>query len=44
MGLKHPDPTNATVKDLYANAYRCAAPSCKRPLYRVDGETGVRTP
>jgi len=43
MGLKHPDPTNATIKELYANAYRCAAPSCKRPLYRVDGDTGVRT-
>jgi hypothetical protein len=43
MGLKHHDPTNATVKELYAAAYRCAAPSCKRPLYRVDDETGVRT-
>jgi len=43
MGTKHREPTPATVKELYANAYRCAAPSCKRPLYRVDGETGVRT-
>jgi hypothetical protein len=43
MGTKHRDPTDATAKELYANAYRCAAPSCKRPLYRVDDETGVRT-
>jgi hypothetical protein len=43
MATKHRDPTPATVKELYANAYRCAVPSCKRPLYRVDGDTGVGT-
>lgn len=43
MGIKHRDPTDATIKELYANAYRCAAPSCKRPLYRIDDDTGVRT-
>jgi len=36
----HPDPTVATVKRLYASAFRCAKPECSRPLYRVDENTG----
>lgn len=36
----HPYPTEATVKRLYASAFRCAKPECSRPLYRVDGNTG----
>lgn len=43
MSISHPHPTTTTVKKLYANAYRCAFPSCRRPLYRVDPETGDRT-
>ncbi len=38
----HRPPTDATLKELYANAYRCASPDCARPLYRVDNETGIR--
>lgn len=40
---EHPDPTTATVKALYALAFRCAKPDCQRPLYRLDDETGNRT-
>jgi len=41
--IEHPEPTQATAKLLYANAFRCARPGCRRPLYSVDGETGIRT-
>ena len=43
MSITYRHPTTMTVKELYANAYRCAFPSCRRPLYRVDPETGDRT-
>ena len=39
----HPEPTAATVKGLYAHAFRCAKPDCSRPLYKQDNETGERT-
>lgn len=35
-----PEPTPATVKQLYGSAFRCAEPSCQRPLYRVHEDTG----
>jgi hypothetical protein len=31
--IEHPPPTPATVKELYANALRCAEPSCSEPLF-----------
>lgn len=43
MSVTHRHPSTTTVKALYANAYRCASPSCRRPLYRVDPETADRT-
>lgn len=36
----HPEPTPATVKRLYARAFRCARPDCPRPLYKQDNDTG----
>ncbi|WP_051741244.1 hypothetical protein [Kitasatospora sp. MBT66] len=33
-------PTEATVKQLYATAFRCGKPECPRPLYRMNNETG----
>lgn len=39
----HRPPTDATLKELYANAYCCASPGCARPLYKVDNENGIRT-
>lgn len=44
MPIEHPPPTVATIKKLYAHAFGCAFEGCRRPLYRVDDETGVRTP
>ena len=43
MTIEHPPPTEATVKFLYAHAFGCAFEGCRRPLYRVDDETGIRT-
>lgn len=43
MPKEHRPPSPATVKALYANAFRCAYPSCRRPLYKVDPETGERS-
>lgn len=43
MAIEHPHPTESTVKNLYAHAFGCAFEGCRRPLYRVDDETGVRT-
>lgn len=43
MAIEHPPPTEATVKHLYAHAFGCAFEGCRRPLYRVDDETGIRT-
>src|SRR6516165_776436 len=42
MSLEDPPPTEATVKYLYAHAYRCAYEGCRRPLYQIDGQTCVR--
>lgn len=38
--IERPIPTAATIKQLYATAFRCAAPSCMKPLYRVSDTTG----
>lgn len=43
MPIEHPEPTEATVKELYANAWCCAKPGCRRPLYTVDQAAGTRT-
>ncbi|MCO8312547.1 glycine-rich domain-containing protein [Pseudomonas mandelii] len=43
MPIEHRRPSQTTVKELYANAFRCAYPSCRRPLYKVDSETGERS-
>lgn len=43
MAIEHPSPTEATVKSLYAQSFGCAFEDCRRPLYRVDDETGIRT-
>lgn len=43
MPTEHRSPSQATVKELYANAFRCAYQSCKRPLYKVDPELGDRS-
>ncbi|MFF1906405.1 hypothetical protein [Kitasatospora sp. NPDC058218] len=37
---EHRPPTEATVKQLYATAFRCGKPECPRPLYRMNNETG----
>ena len=39
----HPEPTDSTIKALYAHAFRCAHPDCRRPLYKIDDESGDRT-
>ena len=39
---EHPPPGDATVKELYACAFRCAHPECSRPLYRLNNNTGDR--
>lgn len=39
----HPEPTTATLKELYAHAFRCARPGCRKPLYTQDDDTGDRT-
>ena len=41
--IVYPEPTNATVKELYGTAFRCAKPDCHRPLFTVDNKTGKRT-
>jgi hypothetical protein len=43
MPIEHPPPTEATVKYLYAHAFRCAYEGCQRPLYRQDEQTGTKT-
>jgi hypothetical protein len=40
---EYPEPTPATVKLLYGNAFSCAKPDCSRTLYKLDAETGSRT-
>jgi hypothetical protein len=43
MPIEHRPPTTATIKQLYAHAYRCGYEDCRRPLFRVDDESGERT-
>jgi hypothetical protein len=43
MAIEHPEPTPATAKELYAHAFHCAYQGCRKPLYRVDDQTGDRT-
>lgn len=43
MPIEHPEPTEATVKQLYAHAFGCAFEGCRRTLYRLNDETGTRT-
>ena len=43
MSIEHRPPTTATIKQLYAHAYRCAHTGCPKPLFRVDDNTGERT-
>jgi hypothetical protein len=43
MSIEHPEPTSATIKELYGTAYCCAHPQCSRPLYKVDSDTGQGT-
>ena len=38
---EHPEPTDATVKQLYATALRCGRPGCIQALYRLS-DTGER--
>jgi hypothetical protein len=42
MTIEHPLPKETIVKYLYAHAFRCAYDGCRRPLYRVDEQTGAR--
>jgi hypothetical protein len=41
--INHPEPTRATVKELYGTALHCAFPDCVAPLYRVDTTGLTRT-
>lgn len=43
MPVTHPEPTDATVKELYATALRCAMPQCDEPLYRTATTGATRT-
>lgn len=38
--IEHPLPTAATVKRMYATAFRCGHPKCRKPLYRMSDMTG----
>jgi hypothetical protein len=38
LPIEHPPPTEAAVKELYANAIGCANPQCKAPLYRLNSD------
>lgn len=40
--MEYPPPSPATVKQLYATAFRCGEPTCTKPLYRLDNDTGDR--
>lgn len=42
VATHHPEPTDATVKQLYGSAYFCAFPGCLEPLYRSDAAARVR--
>ncbi len=38
--IEHRPPTAATIRQLYGTAFRCAEPSCTKPLYRLNNDTG----
>lgn len=38
--IEHLLPKTATVKRMYATAFRCGHPVCKKPLYRMNDVTG----
>lgn len=38
--VEHRPPTEGTIKQLYGTAWRCGEPTCKKPLYRLNDETG----
>jgi hypothetical protein len=42
LPIEHPAPTAATVRELYGNAFGCANPECRKPLYRSNSD-GTRT-
>lgn len=42
MAVEHRTPTDATIKELYANALGCAVPQCPRPLFTI-GAAGQRS-
>lgn len=42
MPVEHPSPTEATVKHLYAHAFRCGFAGCNQFLYRLDESSGER--
>lgn len=41
--IEHRLPTAATVKQMYATAFRCGHPRCRKPLYRMNDATGDLT-
>lgn len=41
--IEHRLPTMATVKQMYATAFRCGHPKCRKPLYRMNDATGDLT-
>lgn len=41
--IEHRLPTTATVKQMYATAFRCGHPKCRKPLYRMNDATGDLT-
>ena len=42
MPIAHPEPTRATVRELYGTALRCGRPGCAQLLYRTSEDTGKR--
>ena len=41
--IEHRLPTTATVKQMYATAFRCGHPKCRKLLYRMNDATGDLT-
>lgn len=39
-GIVHPKPTATVIKELYGTAFRCGESECKKPLYRLNDDTG----
>ncbi|WP_306358335.1 MULTISPECIES: hypothetical protein [unclassified Nocardia] len=39
--IEHRYPTDSTIKQLYGTAYRCGEPTCTKPLYRTNPDTGA---